>query len=317
MLKNIVIKLNDEVLINIKISNKDRLLLIVDESYQYPETLLSDTIKGILNLLKHYYWDDFNNLNIWRRVYINPSDLLTGELDISLKFEYKGNDIEYFFNILESKCMMESVSMNNKPAYFIENTLGNRFNCENFSEYEKISEVADKYYPSYYRGSNLWMTDKLFYKLVSEIITDSKAISEYSDVVKKIYKELIPKLDLGISKVEINGYGATYYVSGAGGNEFTMPITSLGSGVNTLAKSLPQAIDAIVNNKVYILNTDGLDCVHPILKKELINLFKKFKRGKLIMPSWSISLDLLNYYNLKESNILKLRSETPETLIFE
>ena len=96
-----------------------------------------------------------------------------------------------------------------------------------------------------------------------------------------------------------------------------MPITSLGSGVNILAKSLPQAIDAIVNNKVYILNTDGLDCIHPVLKKELINLFKKFKRGKLIMPSWSIPLDLLSYYNLKESNILKLRSETPETLIFE
>ena len=316
MLKNIVIKLNDEVLINIKISNKDRLLLIVDESYQYPETLLNDTIKGILNLLKHYYWDDFNNLSIWRRIYINPSDLLTGELDISLKFEYKGNDIEYFFNILESKCIMESVSMNGKPAYFIENTLGNRFNCENFSEYRKISKLADNYFPSYYRGSNLLISDKLFYKLIFDIITDGKAISEYNDRVKKIYKELIPKLDLGISKVEIGEYGATYYV-GAGKSEYKMPLTSLGSGMNTLAKSLPQAIDAIVNNKIYVLNTDGLDSIHPVLSKALIGLFKRFKRGKLIMPSWSISLDFLNYYNLKESNILKLRSETPETLIFE
>lgn len=316
MLKNIVIKLNDEVLINIKISNKDRLLLTVDESYQYPETLLNETIKGVLNLLKHYYWDDFNNLGLWRRLCINPSDLLTGELDISLKFEYKGNEIEYFFNILESKCMMESVSMNKKPAYFIENTIGNRYKCECFSEYQKLSKLADNYFPSYYRGSNLLISDKLFYKLIFDIITDGKAISEYNDRVKKIYKELIPKLDLGISRVEINGYGATYYVS-AGGNEFIMPITSLGSGVNILAKSLPQAIDAIVNNKIYILNTDGLDCIHPVLKKELINLFKKFKRGKLIMPSWSIPLDLLSYYNLKESNILKLRSETPETLIFE
>ena len=35
------------------------------------------------------------------------------------------------------------------------------------------------------------------------------------------------------------------------------------------------------------------------------------------MPSWSIPLDQPEYYNLKDSNILKLRSETPETLIFE
>lgn len=160
------------------------------------------------------------------------------------------------------------------------------------------------------------LVDKLFYKLMNEIITDPKSIHECNDRVKNFYAKLIPKLDLGISKVEIGGYGASYYVSSRD-SEYRMSLTSLGSGMNTLAKSLPQAIDAIVNNKTYILDSDGLENIYPILSSALIKLFNKFKRGRLIMPSWSISLDTLDFYGLKESNILKLRSETPETLIYE
>lgn len=316
MLEKLIIKLNEEELINIQISKKDRLLLIVDESYRYPETILYDIIKGVLNLLKSYYWDDLSSISLWKSLLINHMDFVTGELDIHLGFDYKGEKLEYFINIVESKCMMESVSLNGKPAYFIENTIGNRFECESFKEYQKISKVADKYYPSFYRGSNLLIVDKLFYKLITEIITDGKAINNYDERVKKIYKELIPKLGLGISKVDIGEYGATYFVN-SGGKEFRMSLSSLGSGMNTLAKYLPQAIDAIVNNKVYVFNNDGFKSVHPVLSKMLINLFNRFKRGKLIMPSWSIPLDQPEYYNLKDSNILKLRSETPETLIFE
>ena len=317
MLEQIKIKLNEEELINIKISTKDRLLLIIDESYQYSETLLNNIIKGVLNLLKSYYWEDFGRLDFWKSLLLTHTDFVTGELDILLGFDYKGEKLEYFFNILESKFVMESVSMNGKPAYFIENSLGNRYDCENINEYKKISNLSDKkYYPSYYGGCNLTIIDKLFYKLINEIITEPKSIHEYNDRVKNFYAKLIPKLDLGISKVEVGGYGASYYI-GSGKNEYRMPLTSLGSGMNTLANSLPQAIDAIVNNNTYILDSDGLNSIHPILSSTLIRLFNRFKRGRLIMPSWSVSLDRLDFYGLKESNILKLRSETPETLIYE
>lgn len=316
MLEKIIIKLNSEELLNLSISKKERLLLIVDESYSYPENLLSEVIKSILNLLTYFYWEDFCNLGLWNKFLITHSDFVTGELDITLGFDYKDQKLEYFFNILESKFIMESVSINGKPAYFIENSFGNQYKCESFEEYQKISKLSNKNYPTYYIGSNLKYIDKLFNKLVNDIVTSEKSIHEYNDRVKNIYKQLVPKLDLGITRVDISGYGATYYV-GCNKNEIRMSLNSLGSGMNTLAKSLPQAIDAIVNNKTYILSSDGLDSIHPILSKALILLFNKYKRGRLIMPSWSIPLDRLEFYNLKESNILKLRSKTPETLIYE
>ena len=67
MLEKIIIKLNSEELLNLSILKKDRLLLIVDESYSYPENLLSEIIKGTLNLLTHFYWEDFSNLGLWNR----------------------------------------------------------------------------------------------------------------------------------------------------------------------------------------------------------------------------------------------------------
>lgn len=317
MLEKIIIKLNSEELLNLSISKKDRLLLIVDESYSYPENLLNEVIKSTLNLLTHFYWEDFSNLGLWNKFLVTQSDFVTGELDIILGFDYKDQKLEYFFNILESKFIMESVSINGKPAYFIENSFGNQYKCESFEEYQKISKLSNKnYYPNYYIGSSLRYIDELFHKLINNIITSEKSINEYNDRVKNIYKQLIPKLDLGITRVDIGGYGTTYYV-GSDKNEIRMSLNSLGSGMNTLAKSLPQAIDAIVNNKTHILSSDGLDSIHPILSKALILLFNKYKRGRLIMPSWSIPLDRLEFYNLKESNILKLRSKTPETLIYE
>ena len=318
MLEKIVIKLDNEEILNLSILKKDRLLLLVDESYSYPETLLNDLVKGILNLLLHYYWEDFTNLCFWKRLLLTPTDFVTRELDIILNFDYKGEKLEYFFNILESKFLMESVSINKKPAYFIENSLGNIYKCENFKEYQKISKLIDKIYTSYYyRESNLKYIDKLFSKLINNIITNEKSINEYNSRVKCIYKNLIPKLGLGITRVDIGNYGVTYYVGSGKNSEVRMSLSSLGSGMNTLAKSLPQAIDAVVSNKIYILDYDGLNSVHPILSKTLIELFNKFRRGKLIMPSWSIPLDRLDFYNLKESNILKLHAKTPETLILE
>ena len=77
MLEKIVIKLDNEEILNLSILKKDRLLLLVDESYSYPETLLSDLVKGILNLLLHYYWEDFTNLCFWKRLLLTPTDFVT------------------------------------------------------------------------------------------------------------------------------------------------------------------------------------------------------------------------------------------------
>lgn len=305
-IERLIVNHDNEKLIDFNFLFKNRLTLLVDENYMIPDNYISKVLDNILNML--YSNDNTYIYNIFGK------ECLKGELDITIDFNYEKTKLSYNFNYLNADLLSESVFIDGIPACLFENTIGQVIPCEKYNTYTKLSGFDKKMY--FHARCCTLAFDKLFIKLmrgISQSLKSDLNIHDCDNKVKRFYEYLIPKLGLGIEKVMVGKYSTDYIMN----NGIKMELYNLGSGMNSLARLLPKAIDAVVNNRTYFIETDGLMSVHPALKRALILLFNRFKRGNIIMNWSQYDESNLEYYGLNSDNITKLHLKSPETLIFE
>jgi hypothetical protein len=136
---------------------------------------------------------------------------------------------------------------------------------------------------------------------------------KFSKLTEKLYCDIIPKLDIGVGKVEIN-YFPRYYDKYTGCPELP---SYFGSGMVSLTRVLPFIIESIIRRDiicVFDVRVDPLESLHPMLVRALIYLYKKYeKRSGQIISYWYKGDD----YDELKTDLITLRSEEPINLIFE
>lgn len=137
---------------------------------------------------------------------------------------------------------------------------------------------------------------------------------KFSKLTEKLYCDIIPKLDIGVEKVEIYNHSPRYYDKYTGDFELS---SYFGSGMVSLTRVLPFIIESIIRKDlicVFDMDVDPIESLHPMLVRALVSLYKKYeKRSGQIISYWYRDGD----YDELKSDLITLRSEEPINLIFE
>jgi len=250
---------------------------------------------------------------------------ITGDFSITL--DWKNHTWQYLISVDDrGKIVFEEIFIDSKLAIYcdIPNKTVNpgelisiffEFEISGFDAFwTKINMylLSDNKAPLYCASSAM----KLILDSIKIIDIDREEFGRfhsYSTQVFNVYRKLMTSLDLGIYDVSRN---LQYNISKDKNNAFWFNITDMGSGVRTLQNILPGIIDSVINNKICVVTRDFLWSLNPVLKRYLFKLYKRFHRSKLIIFTCECDPKLNNYF-IESSDMLKMQSKDPQSLIYE
>lgn len=265
-----------------------------------------------------YYYLNILNIFIGNVELINSDK----EIDYYILFE-EGNNIFKYIKCFENTTLLtEILFMDDDLVAMLDTTNSQIMEGPVFNKFIKKFDPSFKNYeirltvirPTLFNISNFLSNCINKIILIKRDDRIGSTLYKFSKLTEKLYCDIIPKLDIGVEKVEICNHSPRYYDKYTGDFELS---SYFGSGMVSLTRVLPFIIESIIRKDlicVFDMDVDPIESLHPMLARALISLYKKYeKRSGQIISYWYRDED----YDELKSDLITLRSEEPINLIFE
>lgn len=257
---------------------------------------------------------------------------MQGDLEVELEVR-SGKIIKYCGSLSNGQFYSESVLLGDSLVYMVDPVnytiypgsalgdycflTGSSYFKMIYSEQNKLSVPINSRYSSLYQIDEFLCNifkNKLI--LINKYTSLDRRNCMLSDKAVKVYKRLIPKLDLGIKEVKYDKHNGIFsYIDSFSSYE---SYDRMSTGVKVLDAYLPSIINSVVKDQICVFNEDPMTSIHPTLIHALINLYSEFSRGQIIAP-WDHNSEYMiePYCRINKSNIFNLQSKEPECLVFD